>query len=395
MLEFSESKLKQFNEAGFVYDLSLFLPFERNWNMKIKFSYLIGLLALPYIFQSCETDVDVLAPYEDISVVYGLLDEDSTRQYIKINKLFQTTGDANSGALDRDSQEYDTISGSVYEIDPSGTVLNEYPLQETEDVPKDSGLFYYPEQTLYYFDGNVSSDNTYELNFTNSEGNSVTASTNIVGKELYPIDGWESPNYMISFVRSTATINDNLPIEIKSGDNASAFEMYFTFRYRDIYMDDTESDIIEIRTPVGNYNFDGSQRYNVRYNSTLILNQILNNVPDIAETPNVKVRIPLDTCIKVELTYSNEELMYYMMVNEPSTSLSEEKPQYTNVNDGLGIFASRTFWTRNYLMNSYTHTFIAGEMDPTTINDELTLSVYNRFPAKGFCDNRGNPTGCN
>lgn len=395
MLEFSESKLKQFNEAGFVYDLSLFLPFERNWNMKIKFSYLIGLLALPYIFQSCDSEVDVLAPFEDVPVVYGLLDEDSTRHYIKINRLYQTSLDANDAASDRDSQEYQNLSGVVNEVNSNGDVINQFQLQSTEDVPKDSGLFFYPNQTLYYFDANLSNSNTYQLSFVNSEGEEITSTSNLVGKVNYPIDGWESPAYQISMVNSTPLINDNMRIEVVGGDNAATFDMTFNFMYRDRYYDDSFSEIKVVSVPLGRYDFGSSQVYNISYNSAVFLNTLINEIPNIDETPDVKVRVPLDTCINVGLSFANDDLMYYMMVNEPSNSLSEERPEYSNINNGLGLFASRTFWTFDYRLNSYTHQFIAGEMNVSLMDDPVTADLYNRLVPKGFCDNRGNPTGCN
>ena len=361
----------------------------------MKFNFYLALGFILFSLQSCDTDVDVLAPYEDISVVYGLIDEDSTRQYIKINKLYQTLSDANTAASDREDQEYTALVGTVSEINASGDVINEYQLVETEDIAKDSGLFYYPNQTLYYFDATINASNTYELNFINEEGDEVNATTNIVGKNDFPIDELKSPNSQLAFVTSTGSINDNFSLTVFSGDNAASFEMYLTFKYRDKYYDDTYSDVQTVEVSVGNYEFDGDEQEIIYYNAEVFFNRIINTVQDISETPDVKVRVPLDTCIQVNLSYANEDLMYYMMVNEPSTSLIEEKPEYTNIDDGLGIFASRTFWNSNYRFNTYTHSFLAGEFDPTKISDEGTLEILNALTAKGFCDNLGNPSGCN
>jgi hypothetical protein len=48
----------------------------------------VFLLALSLLFSSCETDVDVIAPYQEKMVVYGLLNQTDTIQLIKINKVF-------------------------------------------------------------------------------------------------------------------------------------------------------------------------------------------------------------------------------------------------------------------------------------------------------------------
>ena len=46
------------------------------------------------VFPSCETEFDVHAAWEEITVVYGLLDQSNDRQYIKINKAYLGAGDA-------------------------------------------------------------------------------------------------------------------------------------------------------------------------------------------------------------------------------------------------------------------------------------------------------------
>ena len=46
------------------------------------------------VFPSCETDFDVYAAWEEITVVYGLLDQNQDRQYIKINKAYLGSADA-------------------------------------------------------------------------------------------------------------------------------------------------------------------------------------------------------------------------------------------------------------------------------------------------------------
>ena len=48
---------------------------------------LIATLLSTFLY-SCETDFDVTSDWEDIAIVYGLLDPTDTAQYIKINKAF-------------------------------------------------------------------------------------------------------------------------------------------------------------------------------------------------------------------------------------------------------------------------------------------------------------------
>ncbi len=41
------------------------------------------------------------------------------------------------------------------------------------------------------------------------------------------------------------------------------------------------------------------------------------------------------------LTIANEELATYLEINSPVTGVIQERPEYTNINGGLGLLASR------------------------------------------------------
>jgi len=65
------------------------------------------IFLLPVLFiNSCKTDFDIIAPYKETTVVYGLLDPDTSVQYIKINKAFLGEGDALVMAQQMDSTNY-------------------------------------------------------------------------------------------------------------------------------------------------------------------------------------------------------------------------------------------------------------------------------------------------
>lgn len=55
--------------------------------------------------------------------------------------------------------------------------------------------------------------------------------------------------------------------------------------------------------------------------------------------PNVSAR--QSDYIEFVVFAGGEELQTYMAVNGPSNSLVQEKPLYTNINNGLGVFSAR------------------------------------------------------
>ena len=64
--------------------------------------YILQILLLLSFITACETDFDVNAPYQDITIVYGILDIDDSISYVKINKAFLGEGDAIVGRFFRD-----------------------------------------------------------------------------------------------------------------------------------------------------------------------------------------------------------------------------------------------------------------------------------------------------
>ena len=68
----------------YVIKISKFANMKKN-----TFLFLLSLI----LFSSCETDFNVNADWEEVMVVYGLLDQSQDKQYIRVNKAF--LGDGN------------------------------------------------------------------------------------------------------------------------------------------------------------------------------------------------------------------------------------------------------------------------------------------------------------
>lgn len=93
---------------------------------------------------SCTTELDLYAPEEDIWVVYGILNQEDSVQYIRVSKAFQVEGDA----LEYSSSNSPAVAGLNLVLDgPDGSLV----AQEVDTVLRDSGLF--PgNQTIYRFE---------------------------------------------------------------------------------------------------------------------------------------------------------------------------------------------------------------------------------------------------
>ena len=147
----------------------------------------------------CSEEVELNAPYKSTTIIFGLIDPDPNTdgafnaldtQWVRITRTFLGEGNNNDYAMIRDSSEYkesDLVSKSVQELNTNGEVVNTFDLQATTVANKSvNGIFYGPEQTLYYFippTEGITTGATYRivLDFANKED--VSAVTDVVRNE--------------------------------------------------------------------------------------------------------------------------------------------------------------------------------------------------------------------
>lgn len=120
----------------------------------MKINKIIGIIALSTLVStSCHNSLNVLAPYKDVTVVYGLLDQNDPVHYFRINKGFEGPGNAYTMAMQYDSIYYPVGSIRAYIKDSNvntQTIVDTFNLDTTTTVPLASGTFSYPKQLLYY-----------------------------------------------------------------------------------------------------------------------------------------------------------------------------------------------------------------------------------------------------
>jgi hypothetical protein len=183
------------------------------------------------VFSSCETEVDLTAPYASTTVVFGLLDPQADTQFVKITKTFLGDGNLNDYAMIRDSSEYKWEEFAALKIEEYATgnpnPIAIHNLQPITIYNKDvNGMFYGPEQTVYYFasPNGINPNATYKLVADFVSRPDVFAWTNVIpSAEVF----FQSPqtNLGLSFA-STNTVTgaidyrDNVSIRWTPIDNA-------------------------------------------------------------------------------------------------------------------------------------------------------------------------------
>ena len=79
--------------------------------------------------------------------------------------------------------------------------------------------------------------------------------------------------------------------------------------------------------------------------------------------------------VELLMTVGTEALNTYIKVNEPVTGISQQKPMFTNINNGLGSFSSRFTYSTSKQLTPCTRLYLIEELDrnfyPNPLNDPI------------------------
>jgi hypothetical protein len=299
------------------------------------------LVLLLSVLYSCSTKLDVNAPWKDITVIYGLLNQNDSIHYIKITKAFLGEGDAMMFAQNADSSNYpDKLHVEVQEwryLSSTDSVLhNTYVLDTTSITNKDPGIFYYPTQLVYYFKAKLDTLYTYNLSITRiSTGKVVTAQTKLI----------QRMNIKIPIQGSNANIRPGfqVPISFYGSPYGRRYQLtlrFFYDEYHKVPQTDTLHNLTVEWTVFNNIvstHTDGTDKidpfiYGDGLYSTL--NQKLSKIYTKDTTRHA-------TYVDYILTVGSDDLNTYMNATAPSNTIVQERPSFTNIVNGIGIFTSR------------------------------------------------------
>ena len=306
---------------------------------------LISVFAL--FISSCTTDFELNAEYDEIPVIFGVLDQSVDTQFVKINKSFIGNGNNTSYAAINDSSLYTNVVARVDEyID--GAIDRTFPLEEMWVTNLDEGIFYTDSQKVYFFVPStpLNEDALYKIIVdVSEESQPIEAETNLIkGSEL----NWDvitangaSINGIIFADASTLSQNDYLTSSPKCtpGGNADKYEFKLRLHFTEVtlagastakYVEWNLGEVIVIN---GNLKKEIS--------GEAFYSAINNKLSNYIYEADVEKRIISKDNIEIIVTAANENLSLFIGINEPSTGVVTEQPIFTNIEGGVGIFASR------------------------------------------------------
>jgi hypothetical protein len=299
---------------------------------------IMSLVALSFMFNSCEEDVTLIGDFEETVVVYGVLDQADSVHYIKINRAFIGPGNSYEIAQIPDSSYFTDVIATVTEVGGAGRV---WTLADTLVDNKDpNGVFFSPTQKLYYFhtinQAGLNPSATYRLDISvkggaikvQAETEIVTGITSTASSQNFSFKFADDPGSYVSSAVNVSNVGNSYVVNAALDINFYEYEGT-AYNLKTAKWSLGESDVVP----------QSSKSFSAGGNSFYTL--IKSNI-----TPNSAITKRTLKSLTVIITGGAEELYNYMTVNKPSSTLAQSKPTYTNLSitgEGrvLGIFSSR------------------------------------------------------
>ena len=316
-------------------------------------------------FTRCTTDVDLTAPYVSIPVVFGLLDAEADTQWVRINRTWLGDGDQTQIALISDSSEYETSRLStrfvevVNEIDTRVFELKDTLLQNKDE----DGVFFAPEHQAYYAatrgSESLNPDALYRLEIVIDDSIDVKAVTNMisvsVGNIQQPPAGLNNIKLNFANVGPSQVVYPNYPFKWRSTAGASRYDAVLLVHFIEHYWADDFQTVLDssrartIEMPIGTVdpssdvgNQELEKLFDGRVFFTTLSTRLDKNIRITRELGVWDADSQIARAFDFLLIVANETLAIYLDVNAPVTGIIQERPEYSNVSGGLGLWASRT-----------------------------------------------------
>lgn len=287
--------------------------------------FIVGLMLL---ISACENEILINAKYKETIVVFALLDPNDTIQYIKVNKAYLNES---KGAL-----ETAKISDSLY-LDSTHVELKRISTGEQivclaeNSIKKDSGIFANNKNILWVTREKIYPNEEYEITVSNPISKTKAVSyTRTVGTAKIRAPFQDQTNIF-------SVGPEYITISFNAASNSYAYDIRFHVFYEEINALDSNKKTEKMATwKMVNNLLVGNNASPLRQIPRLSFLQFLQN--SIAASPGLTHRIKW---VGVTFYGGNQTLSDYISVNEPSIGIVQKQAEYTNINGGYGLFASR------------------------------------------------------
>jgi len=302
------------------------------------------LILAAFSLNACDNEVDLIADYKDITIVYGFMDQTQDTQWVRVQKAFLGEGNALLFALEPDSNFYgaEQVDVIVLRRNSNNEVVDSTLLPKTAyHKPRNEGIFLSSPNFLYPYAQPVDQNFRYELVIRNrNSGKETRGFTRITRKPL--ITNPPNSNAIINFEQNAALPGSN-PVynfEWLKSDNVVAYQFSLIFNYEEFPTANPAQITLKSFTTLSsvfNPFRDEPTANNIRYpySKRDFYNAVVAN---IQEDPARSRRF---RNLGIMVHGANQDFFDYYEINRPSPSIVQKTNDFTNIDNGLGLFASR------------------------------------------------------
>ncbi|MCS6935223.1 MAG: DUF4249 family protein [Chitinophagales bacterium] len=299
--------------------------------------YVLPFLALVCILPSCKQDFDLTARYEEVPIVYGLLNSGESTHYVRIQKGFLIDGNAYTAAAVNDSVYYtDSLLVQLKTL-PGGPV---YTLVK-KLMPKEDGTFSSSQHYVYTCNANLDATKEYELRVLNTaNGREFSAKTRLV------------QDFTINVPIKAQTLplrNTNAPaVNFYRAPNAGVYDVLVRFPYLEYdattntLVKDTFIEYYLLRNFYLEY-VPGALPVQAEFTANSLINALQNRLEKRSDRYREFNRA---VGMTFKVSAGGSDFATYLSskaTQQTGISSNEALPPYTNIRGGYGIFSSRYF----------------------------------------------------
>ncbi|NQV03111.1 MAG: DUF4249 family protein [Bacteroidia bacterium] len=299
----------------------------------MQFLRILLILLIPGFFLlSCKKELNLNADWKDVTIVYGVLNQLDSLHYIKITKAFLGPGNALEYAQIPDSSNYHMKLNVTLEAWNGSNLVALYLFDTTTITDKDTGIFYFPNQLLYINDSHLNPDYDYKLVIVNPGTQAVITSQTELVRSFHV----EKP---FAFQSITFDPGKNSKTEWTSAAGGKRYQVKVRFFYQETSVVDPSQtvekyvDWLIVPSKLSKSDEGGEMLESSYANDAFyaLLNANLDVNPDIFRVAR-----------RLQYYYivAANDLNTYIEVTQPSNSIVQEKPSFTNIENGIGLFSS-------------------------------------------------------
>ena len=309
-------------------------PYHYICGMKIVGFYAVLFLGLALM--GCDQDIDLTADWEDIPIVYGLLNEADTAHYIRVEKAFQDqNGNAFFSALEPDSIYYSDVTVKLLNLTTGGFAILQRVDGTAEGYPRDGGDFAQEPNYLYkVHSSDFALNGADQVRFTLERGKGLpdVESECTVLRNLIP-QGGLAPGSKINFPE-----NQDVSFRWRAEEEARIFDLNLIIHYDEkvINAPDVTSHQLEWNLAKGLKRSGGSPSITAKVFGLNFYNFLADNIEVRSDV--IRSLTSMDLVIKGGGA-AIEQYITIALANTGITS-AQEIPVYTNLSEGRGIFTS-------------------------------------------------------